>query len=434
MKTFVDAKNEFDKKYSSQSDIVSFLPVNLDIGKKYKIKNSKNIPNEEYYKWQFFYSLIFSGLYSKDYLGVEVFFPKGNKNSAPIKFDGAIFDDSDWFTWYEKWSKNKDQESLDWLRKHLIGVIEFKKEDSKAVEIVYNQQLKPAIKESENDFCLGILYDTERLYLFQKKDGNFLRLDESFNLKGPTSTTKDLSLHLTDAYYKIPSHDQLLKKVLNIQIDRSKRTIDELDVITGIYSKQLTDGVSSILRVMDKLGMKNQRGYEILIQIIALKIFDEKRSARIESFLDFYKTNKEKERLDLLFYITNKEKEFSSIDDDDVQSFIKRMRNLYNEAAEEYHYILKRDDTETISWKKQDHIKIISEIVEQFQDYSFVKSHKTDLYQIVFYKFANEFSKADKGQFLTPIPLIDFLVKIVNPRSNEKVIDPTSGIADFLCH
>ncbi len=74
----------------------------------------------------------------------------------------------------------------------------------------------------------------------------------------------------------------------------------------------------------------------------------------------------------------------------------------------------------------------MSEVVEQFQDYSFVKSHKTDLYQIVFYKFANEFSKADKGQFVTPIPLIDFLVQIVNPRSTEKVIDPTVGIADFL--
>jgi type I restriction enzyme M protein len=54
------------------------------------------------------------------------------------------------------------------------------------------------------------------------------------------------------------------------------------------------------------------------------------------------------------------------------------------------------------------------------------------LYQIVFYKFASEFSKAEKGQFITPIPLIDFLVKIVNPRSNEKIIDPTVGIADFL--
>ena len=198
-----------------------------------------------------------SGLYQKDYLGCEVYFPKGNKNSAPIKLDGAIFDDPNWFDWYKKYHKNKDQESLDWLRKHLIGVIEFKKEDSKDTETVYNQQLKPAIKESENDFCLGILYDTERLYLFQKKKNSYLRLDESFNLKGEKSTTKDLSLHLTDAYYKIPSFKQLEKKITQITIDRSKRTIDDLDIVTGVASKQLKDGISSILRVMDKIGMKN---------------------------------------------------------------------------------------------------------------------------------------------------------------------------------
>lgn len=434
MTKFVEAKLEFDKKYQSQSEFTSVVSVHLDVGKKFKIKGSKNEPNEEYYKWQFFYSLINSGLYQKDFLGAEVHFPKGNKSSAPIKFDGAIFDDAKWFEVYKKWHSKKDQESLDWLRKHLLGVIEFKKEDSRDVEGVYNQQLKPALKESEHEFCLGVLYDTERLYLFQKKDGDCLRLDEAYNQKGEKSTTKDLSLHLTDAYYKIPSFEQLQKKIANIKIDRSKRTIDDLDIVTGFYSKQLTDGVSNILRVMDKVGMKSQRGYEILIQILALKIYDEKRSlsSNPKALLDFYKSEPETEKLSLLFYITEKEKNFVGLGDETIQNFIKRMRTLYNEASQIYHYILKRTDTETIAWEKEEHIKIISEVVEQLQDYSFVKSHKSDLYQIVFYKFANEFSKADKGQFITPIPLIDFLVKVVNPRSTEKLIDPTVGIADFL--
>ena len=429
---FLQKKQEFDKKHSSQNNFVSFIPVNLTLGEQYSIKNKSNKPNEEYYKWQFFYALIYSGLYQKDYVGCEVYFPKGNKNSAPIKLDGAIFDNPNWFRHYEKYHKSKDQESLDWLRKHLLVVIEFKKEDSKDTETVYNQQLKPAIKESENKFCLGILYDTERLYLFQKKNNFYLRLDESYNLKGEKSTTKDLSLHLTDAYYKIPSFEQIQKKITKICIDRTKRTIDDLDIVTGVYSKQLTDGVSNILRSMDKVGMNNQRGYEILIQILALKIYDEKRSAKVKSFLDFYKTEPEKNKLNLLFYITQQERESATLGDETIQGFISRMRELYNEASQEYHYILKRDDTETINWKNKSHVQIISEVVEQFQDYSFVKSHKTDLYQIVFYKFANEFSKTDNAQFITPIPLIDFLVQIVNPRSSEKVIDPTAGIADFL--
>ena len=431
--TFLKAKNEFDNKYQNKKTLQkSFVPINGIYRPDIPLKTTSGKTSEEYYKWQFIYSLIHSGLYHKDYIGVEIYLPKGNKNSAPLKIDGCIFDDRSWLEVYLKWRSEKDQMSLDWLRKHLIGVMEFKKEESKETEITYNQQLKPAMKESEAEFCLGILYDSQRLFLFQKKGSFFLRLDESYNLKDTKSSIKELSLHLTDAYYKIPSFYQLIKRVVQISVDRSTRTIDDLDIITGTYSKQLKNGISNILRVMDKVGMKNQRGYEILIQLIALKIYDEKRSARISSYLDFYKTDIEKEKLDLLFYITEKEKNFTSLNDKNIQNFIERMRLLYNEASGDYHHLLKKDDTETISWNKESHVNILSEVVEQFQDYSFVKSHKTDLYQLVFYKFANEFSKTEKGQFITPIPLIDFLVKIVNPRGNETVIDPTSGIADFL--
>jgi type I restriction enzyme M protein len=173
-KTFLEAKQEFDKKYLALKEFTAFIPVNQKLSEKYSIKNKKGEVNEEYYKWQFFYALVYSGLYQKDYLGCEVYFPKGNKNSTPIKLDGAIFDDSNWFDWYKKYYKNKNQEALDWLRNHLIGVIEFKNENSKDTEIVYNQQLKPAIKESESNFCLGILYDAERLYLFQRQQEHTL--------------------------------------------------------------------------------------------------------------------------------------------------------------------------------------------------------------------------------------------------------------------
>lgn len=431
--SFSIAKTKFDEKYSDTLLLEKSL---VSVNGKYKtmlsLKNSKGKRSEEYYKWQFIYSMINSGLYSKDYIGTEIYFPKGSKGAIPLKIDGCIFDDSSWLDFYEKWNNEKDQGALDWLRKHLIGVFEFKKEESKNIETVYNQQLKPAMKESETDFCLGVIYDTERLYLFQKKNGNYIRLDESYNLKGEKSSIKELSLHLPDAYYKIPSFEHIKKKSINIKIDRSKRTIDDLDIITGIYSTQLKDGISNILKVMDTVGMKNQRGYEILIQIMALKIYDEKRSARVKSYLDFYKTDEEKDKLDLLFYITENERNFTSLNDEEIQKFIGRMRKLYNDASEEYHHILKRDDTETITWTKESHIDIISEVVEQLQDYSIVRSNKTDLYQLVFYKFANEFSKTEKGQFVTPIPLIDFLVQIVNPRGEETLIDPTMGIADFL--
>jgi type I restriction enzyme M protein len=115
MKNFLQAKQEFDKKHSSQKEFKSFIPVHLKIGGIYFIKDKNEKPNEQYYKWQFFYSLICSGLFPKNYVGCEVHFPKGSKQSKPIILDGAIFDDPQWFEHYENYhnNKNKDQESLD---------------------------------------------------------------------------------------------------------------------------------------------------------------------------------------------------------------------------------------------------------------------------------------------------------------------------------
>jgi len=414
---FMSKKDEFNEEYTGKTYFKSFIPVHLNIGEEYSIKSQKGEPNEEYYKWQFFYALINSGLYSKDYLDCEVSFPKGNKNSAPIKLDGAIFDDKEWFNYYKKFHASKDQDALDWLRKHLIGVIEFKKENSKDVETVFNQQLKAGMKESEADFCIGFLYDTERLYIFQQKNGKILRYDQSYNQKGEKSTTKDLSLHLTDPYSNIPSFEELINQVNKpSKIDRTNRSIDDLDKISGVHSTQLSDAMSNILRTMDKVSIVNQKGYELLIQILALKIYDEKRNA---------KNSKEK----LKFYITDNEINYKNLNDEKIAPFLERMQKLFEDAQSNYYAILKE---QKINLQNDSHVKILVETVKQFQDFSFVESQKTDLYQLIFYSFANAFSKEQKGQFVTPLPLIDFLVQIVNPRNGEKVIDPTAGIADFL--
>jgi type I restriction enzyme M protein len=429
IRKFSEVKIEYDQEYLNQPVINSIVPVNLKINKQCSIKNNKNEPNEEFYKWQLIYSLINSGMYSREFIGTEVSFPKGNKNSAPIKFDVAIFKSNKWFSHYAEYHKTKKQDELDWLRENLICVIEIKKENNKNIEIVYNQQLKPGMKEAENNYVLGMLYDTGKLYLFQKRADKFLRYDETLNRKGEKSTTKELSLDIPDAYYKIPSFDQLLKKYNYMPIDRSNRTVMDLDIISGALSSQLSDSIGNILKIMDAQSMTNERGYEILIQILALKIFDEKRSEDGLRNLELYIQDYESRKVDLLFFIRDKEREFIKLSDEDIQTFIKRLQALYDLASQKYHHILKDS---IIAWNKEEHVRIIGEIVKQFQDYSFIRSDQTDLYQLVFYQFASEFSKANKGQFVTPIPVIEFIVDIINPKRGETIVDPTVGIADFL--
>ncbi len=413
-RSFSDLKLEFDTK-NHKTNFPCFLPVHTSVDKNVTIiKNG--FRNEEYYKWQFLYGIVYSGMYAKDYIGTEINFPKGNKNSAPIKIDAAIFDDKDWFEYYKAYCETSDSHSIDWLRQHLIATIEFKNENAKNIESVWSKQLKSYLKESERNFCIGILYDTERLFLFKKTGNKYLRLNDEYNTKGEKSGSKELSLHLPDPYINIPSFDELLFLTTGKTIDRTKRNINDLGIISGIQSEQVNDAMSTILRTMDKQSMVNQTGYEILIQILALKIFDEKRNEKNPSlFLDFY--------------ITIEEQQYKDLADKTLQQFIKRIDNLRTDAEGTYYRILKYNPLNT---RNENHLRVLIEVVKQFQDYSFVRSHKTDLYQLVFYRFATPFSKDQNAQFVTPLPLIDFLVNIVNPRNGESVIDPTVGIADFL--
>lgn len=367
---FSELKVKFDQENSNVSEYDCFLPVHLTYNNKTTFKKKDGSATEEFYKWQFLYSLVNSGLVAKDYIGTEVHFPKGNKSSAPIKIDGAIFDDKGWFEYYKNYHQNGDMDSLEWLREHLIVAIEFKKEDNKNIPEVWDKQLKAYLRESDRKFCLGILYDTNRLYLFKKQNNKFLRFSDEYNTKGEDSKTKDLCLHLTDSYLNIPTFQRLLDIDNSKEEDLSSRTIFDLDIISGVHSTQINDVMSNVLRTMDKVGLTNQRGFEILIQILSLKIFDEKRNEKNNS-------------CHLDFYITPDEKKYTSLADENLQKFLERINQLRSDASSAYTRILKNN---VFNSKNENHIKVLIEVISQFQNYSFVRSHKTDLYQLVFYK------------------------------------------------
>ena len=419
MATFSEKKIEFDNGLGKNSFIsTSLVPVDGKYISNVKIKNKNGEKLEEYYKWQFVYSIINSSMYNKDYIGVEIRFPKGNKSSAPLIIDCVIFDSVEWVDKYNDYWKNKNIENIDWLNEHIIAVIEFKKRD-KEIEKVYNGQIKSAMKQKEPsmDYVLGVYYDTERMYLFHRRNGLYLRYDENKNVKGDKSKTSDLSLQLFDPYTYLPNFDELTSnKNKAVGVDRSDRTINDLDTITSRLTTSLQDALSDVLRSLDKVGLVSQRGYEILIQTFALKIYDEKHNKK-------HPTDK------LKFYITDEESKFNSLRDEGIQNFINRLKNIWEDAEGEYSKIL---GEQLIDWREISQIRVIVAICKAFQDFSFVRSSKSDIYQMIFYNFANAFKRDESAQFLTPLPIIDFLVKIVNPRKDDTVLDPCCGIGDFL--
>lgn len=416
---FSEAKIKFDIEYRNKAALPqSIVPVDGKIRADIEIRGKDNNPNEEYYKWQFIYSLIASGLYAKDYIGCEVRFPKGNAASAPLRMDAAVFDSIDWQDHYSDYWLKKDAEDLEWLNEHLAAVIEFKK-DEKDTEKVFVRQVKPAMKEKDpaNAYILGIYYNAGYLYLFHRRNGVYLRYDESKNQKGDNSKAGDLSLNIPDPYSAIPSFNDLLHKInRSALLKRGCRGIDDLDIISSIQTYQLQTALSQVLRMLDSAGLVNQRGYEILVQTFALKIFDEKR-------------NQDRPSQKLQFYIEEAERDFAELKERGIQTFINRMKSIWDEAEGDYKKILNQH---AIDWKNPNHVRTVASVCDAFQDYSFVRSSKSNLYQLVFYNFANAFKRDESAQFLTPIPVIDFIVKIVNPRNGESVFDPCCGIGDFL--
>jgi type I restriction enzyme M protein len=251
--TFAEAKQDFDKKFGATSLIKkSIVTVDGKYINDIQLRNSKGGVLEEYYKWQFIHALIESGLYAKDYIGAEIRFPKGNKSSAPIKLDAAIFDDSDWLDHYLKYWTTKDGAHLEWLNEHLLCTTEFKQGD-KEIERVFSGQIKPAMnqKDPSTEFVLGVYYDAERLFLFQRKLGAVIRFDEGKNQKGQLSKVGDLTLHLPDPYVYIPSFIELRDHIAKPKAyDRSKRSIADLDIITSIRTVQIQNALSQVLRAL----------------------------------------------------------------------------------------------------------------------------------------------------------------------------------------
>lgn len=415
---FSQARNKFNDLYQKKSILSkSFCSVDGKFIEDISIKDKHDNPNEEYYKWEFIYSLINSGLIpSRDYIGAEIYFPKGNIHSQPIKIDSVIFSDIKWIDYYRKYRDDpKDVDSLLAVRRLAVGMIEYKRND-KSIEQVFSSQIRAAIKESESPFVLGIYYDTGRLFLFKKIGDEITRFNNALSYPKSQKILEQYQLEITDPYYSIPSLNNI-EKILNhdTKNDRSKMRIEDLDIVYTIQDDKMKNALNSIMKVLDSVSLSNEEGYMILIQLIAMKIFDEKQRDSHGGFLKFY--------------INDEENYTGTLNNANVQAFVKRMINLYDDAKMYYKNILGENK---INWKLEKHVKVANEIVKQFQDYSFVKSSNNDLYQLIFYNFATKFQKDEKGQFLTPLPIIDFIVRIVNPKEGETICDPCCGIADFL--
>lgn len=418
MDSFSQARINFKQQYSNAPILKrSLCTVDGKFISNINLHDVHGEKNEEFYKWEFIYSMIHSGrIPSRDYIGAEIYFPKGNKNSAPIKIDSVVFSDVSWLDYYRRYRENPaDVDALQMVRKLAVEVIEYKRND-KTIEQVFSSQVRASIKEPDSPFVLGIYYETGRLFLFKRIGNDITRFDNSLSFPTSQRILEQYQLEITDPYRKIPTLENLEQVIgKDNKSDRGTMHIEDLDIVYTIQDEHMKDALNSIMIALESVSLADEEGYMLLIHLIAMKIYDEKQREKHGGYMQFY--------------INDDEYFKDSLNDRNVQRFIKRMKELYKEAKAYYNNILGESK---IVWTQESHVIAANEIVKQFQDYSFVRSSNNDLYQLIFYNFATKFQNDEKAQFLTPLPIIDFIVHIVNPKPNETICDPCCGIADFL--
>jgi type I restriction enzyme M protein len=377
-------------------------------------------PNEQYYKWQLVQGLIQSGLFPADCIGTELSVPRGSRGSTSLFIDVVLFADNSWIEIYNDLVGTKrPSRTWDELLSLIIGCGEIKDDRRDDPDTTIARQLVPALASASSAYTIGFYYNRGHLVVFSRSvDDAGVQLRRLDPVKeGAGSGVRALNTAVPDSYSQFPSQGLVLGRGSESRSQsREDRTVHDLDITSSRSQEVVKSALESITRTLDQVSMGSEQGYRIVVETLATKIFDEKRSDAQGRLLDFYMTAEERP-------VGGKRPTGA------VKIFMDRMRSLHQDALATYPGIL---SSNAIVFSDPSHLRIVGEVVQSFQDISFMNSTLSDLYQVVFYNFAAPLSKAQQAQFVTPLQVIDFMVKLVGPRRGEDVCDPTMGVADFL--
>lgn len=103
----------------------------------------------------------------------------------------------------------------------------------------------------------------------------------------------------------------------------------------------------------------------------------------------------------------------------------KRINDLYDEQ--------KVNDPEVFTESIKVDDRVLRTVVSHLEA---INLNKTDLdvKGVAFEQFMDGFFKGDFGQYFTPREIIEFCVKMMKPKQNQNVLDPSCGSGGFLLH
>ena len=321
---------------------------------------------EESYRVEAIRYLISKG-YPKENFWIEPIIKKfGNGGRNCFRSDFAVLD----IPACEVGSNTPDE-----ILNHSLLICEVKRDNSKS-DYVKITQVKPMLDFAINQNTIGLYWDNiERRVFWIEINNNKKEIKE-----GPISF--------------IPSFGLSVKtKPLTF------KTIEP--------AENLLDTFARIEDVLHQAAFDPEKRYEIILQLLLAKIFDEHQ----------FETREDKplEIQDFQAIGTTPEMALKK-----MESVVKRAVSFYSK-----HLPNKISDELLLNG---DQLLQVLQILAPIK----ITHSKRDVVQTFYMKFAKDLYKWDLAQYFTPTTVTDFLVEIVNPQFGEHVADPACGSADFL--
>ncbi|MFX1538949.1 MAG: N-6 DNA methylase, partial [Promethearchaeota archaeon] len=171
-----------------------------------------------------------------------------------------------------------------------------------------------------------------------------------------------------------------------------------------------------------------------LIEAKDLKqIFKNMRNLLAGNFVGTTRDERLVEQLIFLLFCKIKDEKNGSLDEPvffqlnypDGSGLLKRISVLFYELKNQYKSLFDDQDELIIDEST------LTSIVESIEKYSITKASR-DVIGDAFEVFLGPSLRGNKGQFFTPKNIVQIMIQILNPKQNERFIDPACGTGGFL--
>ncbi len=249
---------------------------------------------------------------------------------------------------------------------------------------------------------LYIIVETKRK---ERKDG----IDQLKSYLSPTNAEFGVWFNGKDIVYL-----QHLKKVPFFReipdIPKKGETLEDV----GLYQKKDLKPATELKTVFETIhnhiyaneGLLKEKVFNEMLKLIFIKMADEKALAQ-----------------KCEFRITDKE--LDELEEGKENGFIERIFSLFERVKSRYPDVF--DPNERLYLKPL----TIAFVVSQLQKYSLINT-AADVKGTAFQTFVYAHQRGERGEFFTPHPIVDLCVNMLDPKDNEKFIDPACGSGGFL--